>query len=186
MRKPVALHLSRLLLPLALILALRPAIAHEFWIEPQQFRPAPGAKVPVRLLVGQQFKGNSIPWLGENYSSFYMADARGTESLRGVLGDDPAVTLTARAPGRLWIVLRSVSYEVAYEKPGEFEAFLAKEGVDHLVPQRQPLPVKETYSRNAKSLLMAGRASPRSAPDRAFGLQLELIAETDPYAGKPA
>src|SRR5688572_7118225 len=143
MRKPVPLRLPRLLLPLALILAPPPATAHEFWIEPQQFRPAPGAKVPVRLLVGQHFKGNSIPWLGENYSSFYMADARGTESIRGVLGDDPAVTLAARAPGRLWVVLRSVSYEVAYEKPGEFEAFLAKEGVDHLVPrgQRHPLPV---------------------------------------------
>ena len=182
------MRLPRLLLPLALTLAPSPAIAHEFWIEPQQFRPAPGAKVPVRLLVGERFKGNSIPWLGENYSSVYMADARGTESIRGVLGDDPAVTLTARAPGRMWIVLRSVSYEVAYEKPGEFEAFLAKEGLDHLVPRghRHPLPVKETYSRNAKSLLMAGRASPRSAADRTFGLPLELIAETDPYAGKSA
>jgi len=190
MRKPDSTHHARILLPLALLLLSKAphANAHEFWIEPQQFRPPPAAKVPVRLFVGQQFKGNSIPWLGENYPTFYLADARGTENIRGVLGDDPAVTLTARAPGRLFMVLRSGSYELTYEKPGEFEAFLAKEGIDHLVPRgsRARLPVKETYSRNAKSLLMAAPASPRSAPDRAFGLPLELIAETDPYAGKPA
>ena len=191
MRKLHPVLLARILFPpLALILlSIAPlSRAHEFWIEPQRFRPEPGTKVPVRLFVGQQFKGNSIPWLGESYPTFYVADARGTESLRGVLGDDPAVTLAPRAPGRLSIVLRSGSYDLAYEKPGEFEAFLVKEGIDHLVPrgQRHPLPVKETYSRCAKSLLMAGRASPRSAPDRAFGLPLELIVETDPYAGRSA
>jgi hypothetical protein len=189
MRKPSTLRPARFFLAaLILFSAWSPCGAHEFWIEPGQFRPMPGAKVPVRLHVGQYFKGSSIPWLGDSYTSFYLADARGTESLRGVLGDDPAVTIAARAPGRIFVVLRSVSHELVYEKPGEFEAFLAKEGIDHLVPrgQRFPLPVKETYSRCAKSLLMAAPASPWSAPDRAFGLPLELVVESDPYAGKSA
>jgi hypothetical protein len=169
------------------LLCVRPALAHEFWIEPQEFRPAPGAKVPVRLHVGQYFKGSSIPYLGDNYERFYHADSRGTEKIRGVLGDDPAATLTIRAAGRIWIVLRGVYYDLVYEKPGEFEAFLAKEGLEHLVPGGQSAkpPVKETYSRCAKSLLLAGPAPPGSAPDRAFGLPLELVAESDPYAGKP-
>ena len=167
-------------------LAAGPAIAHEFWIEPQQFQSAAGAKVPVRLHVGQYFKGNSIPWLSDNYERVYYADARGTENVRAVLGDDPAITLTARAAGRVWIVLRSVYFELTYDKPGEFEAFLAKEGVVHLVPRGHvhKLPVKETYSRCAKSLLVAGPVPSGSAPDRAFGLPLELVAESDPYAGK--
>lgn len=174
------------LLAMLCVLAARPAIAHEFWIEPQQFRPTPGAKVPVRLHVGQYFKGNSIPWLSDNYESFSYADARGTEKIRSVLGDDPAATLTVRAPGRIWLVLRSAYFELTYDKPGEFEAFLAKEGIDHLVPrgQRGKLPVKETYSRCAKSLLLAGPLPQGSAPDRAFGLPLELVAESDPYAAK--
>jgi len=167
-------------------LAARPAIGHEFWIEPQQFRAAPGAKVPLRLYVGQYFKGNSLPFLTDSFERFYYADARGTENIRGVLGDDPAATLTVRAPGRIWIVLRSTYYDLAYDKAGEFDAFLAKEGIDHLIPrgQRHQLPVKETYSRCAKSLLVVGSAASGSAPDRAFGLPLELVAESDPYAGK--
>ena len=180
--------MARIVAPLALLLLLAaPSRAHEFWIEPQQFRAAPGAKVPVRLHVGQYFKGNSIPFLSDNYERFYYADARGTEKVRGVLGDDPAVTLTIRAAGRIWIVLRSTYYDLSYDKPGEFEVFLAKEGLEHLVPRGQSakLPVKETYSRCAKSLLLAGPAPPGSAPDRAFGLPLELVAESDPYAGKP-
>jgi len=179
----------RCIVPLFALLCLlssRPAIAHEFWIEPQQFRAAPGAKIPLRLYVGQYFKGNSLPFLTDGYERFYYADARGTENIRGVLGDDPAATIAVRAPGRIWIVLRSTYYDLNYDQPGEFEAFLAKEGIDHLVPsaQRGKLPVNETYSRCAKALLAAGSAPPGPVPDRAFGLPLELVAETDPFAGK--
>jgi uncharacterized GH25 family protein len=181
-------RLARLVLPLALILLSKaPASdAHEFWIEPGQFRAAPGAKVPLRLYVGQYFKGNSLPFLTDSFERFYYTDTRGTENVRGVLGDDPAATLTVRAPGRIWIVLRTIHYELTYDKPGEFDDFLAKEGIGHLVPraQRGKLPVKETYSRCAKSLLVAGSVRPGSVPDRAFGLPLELVAESDPYAGK--
>lgn len=172
------------LLAMLCLLAARPALAHEFWIEPESFRPAPGAKVPVRLYVGQYFRGNSMPFLTENFERFYFSDARGTENFRAVLGDDPAATLATRAPGRVWIVLRSTYFDLRYDKPGEFETFLAREGIDHLVPreQRGKLPVLETYSRCAKSLLLAGKPDAASPPDRAFGMPLELIAETDPYA----
>jgi uncharacterized GH25 family protein len=180
--------LMRTLAPLAVLCLLQatPTRAHEFWIEPESFRAAPGAKVPVRLYVGQFFKGNSLPFLTDTFERFYYADSRGTENIRGVLGDDPAATLTVRAPGRIWIVLRSTYYDLTYDKPGEFDAFLAKEGIDHLLPreQRGKLPVRETYSRCAKSLLVAGPAPSGSAPDRAFGMPLELVAESDPYAGK--
>ena len=189
---PAARHCrrsTRVVPVLALIVLLRApaASAHEFWIEPGQFRPDAGAKVPLRLYVGQYFKGSSLPFLTDSFERFYYADARGSENFRGVLGDDPAATLTIRAPGRIWIVFRSTPYELTYDKPGEFDAFLLKEGIDHLVPpaQRGKLPVKEVYSRCAKSLLIAGAAS-GPAPDRAFGLPLELIAESDPSAGRSA
>ena len=180
-------NFSRCIVPLLALLCFfcsRPAISHEFWIEPGSYRPAPGAKIPVRLFVGQYFKGNSMPWLAGNFQRFYHADARGTENFRSVLGDDPAGTLAVRAPGRIWIVLRSGYFDLSYDKPGEFDAFLAMEGIDHLVPreQRGRIPVRETYSRGAKSLLLAGKPEQGSAPDRAFGLPLELVAETDPYS----
>jgi uncharacterized GH25 family protein len=179
---------ARIVAPFALLLLLgaRSADGHEFWIEPERFRAPVGAKVPIRLFVGQYFKGNSMPWLTENIERFYYADARGTENFRGVLGDDPAVTLTVRAAGRVWLALRSTYFELVYEKPGEFDTFLAREGIDHLVPPAQlaKLPIKETYSRCAKALLVGGSPSSGSAPDRAFGMPLELVAESDPYAGK--
>jgi len=164
----------------------RPAIAHEFWIEPANFRPAPGAKVPVRLVVGQYFKGESMPYLTQNFPGFYVTDARGTENIRAILGDDPAATVAIRAPGRLWIVLRSGYFDLTYDKPGEFDAFLAYEGLSVRVPpgERSRVPVTETYSRCAKSLLAAGKPEAGSVPDRVFGLPLELVAESDPYSGR--
>ena len=127
-----------------------------------------------------------MPYLTQNFPHFYYADARGSVNIRSVLGDDPAATLTIRAPGRLWIVLRSGYFDLVYDKPGEFATFLAFEGITALVPpdQRGRVPVTETYSRGAKSLLAVGKPEPGSAPDRAFGLPLELVAETDPYSGK--
>lgn len=182
----MAYPLLAALLAVHALLQAAPARAHEFWIEPESFRPVPGAKVPVRLFVGQFFKGNTLPWLDDSFPSFYSADARGMEKFRSVLGDDPAGTLTVRAAGRLWIVARSGYFDLLYEKPGEFDTFLAMEGIDHLVPrgERGKVPVKEVYSRCAKSLLLAGKPGPGSAPDRSFGLPLELVAETDPYAGR--
>lgn len=165
----------------------QPAIAHEFWIEPQSFRAQTGATIPVRLFVGQSFRGESLPWIAEHFERFYYSDGRGTEDIRAVLGDDPAAALALRAPGRVWIVLRSRHFNLSYDKRGEFDAFLASEGIDHLVPRerRGKVPTKEIYSRFAKSLLLAGVPAPASPPDRAFGLPLELVAETDPYSGRP-
>lgn len=182
----LSLALMMALLAAFCVLQVAPVRAHEFWIEPESFRPAPGAKVPVRLVVGQYFKGESMPYLTQNFPAFTYADARGSANIHSVLGDDPAATLTIRAPGRLWIVLRSGYFDLTYDKPGEFNTFLAYEGIAGLVPpgERGRVPVTETYSRSAKSLLAAGKPEPGSVPDRAFGLPLEFVAETDPYSGK--
>ena len=55
---PREFNRNRFWLSVFVLLALAaPAAAHDFWIEPSNFRPAVGAKVPLRLLIGQDFAG---------------------------------------------------------------------------------------------------------------------------------
>ena len=62
-------RIRRLLSVVALWLPLS-AAAHDFWIEPASFRPAVGAKVPLRLLVGQDFAGATTVYLPETFERY--------------------------------------------------------------------------------------------------------------------
>ena len=45
----------------AVLLTAGELCAHDFWIEPSTFRPAPGATVAIGLRVGQNFVGDPVP-----------------------------------------------------------------------------------------------------------------------------
>jgi uncharacterized GH25 family protein len=67
----------------------------------------------------------------------------------------------------------------------KFDRYLGEEGLERIRGLRKAGegPVREIYSRCAKSLLRVGDGS--SGYDRALGLELELVPERDPYSLKP-
>jgi uncharacterized GH25 family protein len=159
--------------------------AHDFWIEPEPFRPKPGTRVALRLYVGQHFTGESIPYLPERFERYVSVGPGGEQPVPGVLGDDPAGTFTPAVPGLYVVGLHTRPDEVSFDSAAEFEQYLRTEGLErHLVLSQQrhkrDKPVRETYFRCAKSLVAAGNINAH-AGDKALGLPLELIAETNPY-----
>ncbi len=173
------------LLVAALLVVAGPAAAHDFWIEPQAFRPQPGATVALRLFVGQDFKGDSVPYFPQKFERYIVAGPSGTRSIPGVLGDEPAGTVTPTAPGLYIIGLHTKPESVSFDTPEEFERYLLKEGLErnlalHQRRQKSGKRIEETYFRCAKSLIVAGPL-PDAAADQALGFPLELIAETNPY-----
>lgn len=166
-----------------------PALAHEFWIEPERFRPAAGQPLDVRLRVGQQFRGDTMIYLPQAFERFVTVSARGPQPVKGVAGDDPAARLQPSEPGPLWIAYQSTRYPLEFTA-GEFEPYLEKEGLDAvraLRVQRGTLgkPTREVYSRCAKSLLAVGKHSEGMTVDRPLGLRLELVPLANPYALRP-
>ncbi len=158
------------------------ASAHDFWIEPESFRPAPGINVPVRLYVGQHFKGESIPYLLELFERYTLLTARGEKSIQATPGDDPAGSIVLTEPGLATIVYRGTIASVRFDSEQEFNAYLNMEGLEHIVQRYgsgKP-PIREHYSRSAKALLALGPPNPAQT-DRRIGLPLELIAEKNPY-----
>ncbi len=159
--------------------------AHDFWIEPGSFRPAPGQKVPVHLYVGMDFQGEPVPYIPEWFERYVHVSAQGEQPVAGLPGDDPAGTLSAAA-GLNVIGYRSARFSVSFDSAEEFEKYLIKEGLERnlaLLKQDQASPGKitENYYRCAKALLVSGGTA--TPADRVLGFRIELIAEKSPSAG---
>ncbi len=167
-------------------LAATPAMAHEFWIEPAAFRPAVGREVPLRLYVGQDFRGESQIYLPQQFKRYAVLGPDGEHAVSATPGDDPAGRFTPARPGLHVVVFRGTHAEVSFDTRAEFERYLDKEGLEHVrqLPNYERLVnrrvIRERYSRSAKSLITAG---PAAEPDRVVGLPLELVAERNPAAG---
>jgi uncharacterized GH25 family protein len=183
--------MSRLtmLLTALLALVLSPvAWAHDFWIEPSSFRPAPGQRVIVRLRVGQRFKGDPVPRDPALLKRFTVLAGNGSGAetpVPGVPGSDPAGFVTLTSPGLSLITYASGRAPVALDA-AKFETYLADEGLEAVSAQRAKkgqtaAPVKEVFSRYAKSYLDVGGVG-GAGYDRVLGLTLELVPEKDPTA----
>jgi uncharacterized GH25 family protein len=164
-----------------------PAVqAHDFWIEPESFRPAVGQKVPVHLYVGMDFKGDPAPYIPEWFERYVYVDAQGEKPVPGLPGDDPAGTVPITAAGLTVIGYRSTKFSVSFDTAEEFEKYLIKEGLERNLALLKGKPsqgkITENYSRCAKALVMNGTAA--TAADRVLGFRIELVAEKSPYTDK--
>jgi uncharacterized GH25 family protein len=177
----------RALILLGLLVA-GPVLAHDFWIEPSTFRPAPGGRVAVRLRVGQGFQGDPVPREPqriERFAAIAAITGKGETGVPGVPGSDPAGWLSPSSPGLLWIVYDSGHDSVQLDA-AKFDRYLGEEGLERIRKLRgssKTDAVKEIYSRCAKSLLAVGGGDGQGF-DRLLGLELELVPEKNPYALK--
>jgi uncharacterized GH25 family protein len=174
---------KRTLALLALFL-VPPAAAHEFWIEPATFQPAPGATVAIGLRSGENQVGETVPRREARIERFELVGPGTKLPVRGAEGRDPAGEATPPVAGSWQVVFRSRPLSITLD-PAEFEAYLREEGLEHVIAERAAkgqarVDGREIYSRCAKALLSVGGAG--AGFDRVVGLPLELIPERDPAA----
>jgi len=172
---------------LALLVAAlaAPAVrAHDFWIEPSTFTPAPGQRVAVRLRVGQDLRGDPVPRDPKLLKRFVSAGPSGDALVPGVPNTEPAGFAAFEAPGLYTVVYDSGRDPVELDA-AKFEDYLKLEGLETISAVRarrgqSALGAKEVFSRCAKSLVtVAGGKG--AGWDRIFGQRLELVAEKNPY-----
>src|SRR5688572_5817091 len=107
--------MKRLSLAIALVLCTKPASAHDFWIEPSTFRPAPGTVVAAALRVGVNLQGDPVPRLPMHIDRFVLRSHRGETPLAGIAGENPAGTAVVRESGLQWIGYQSHASPVTLE-----------------------------------------------------------------------
>lgn len=167
---------------LALIVTVFPALAHEFWLEPVMLTPRVGARVPIVHRIGQNFEGDSYPYVRAWFRRFTHIDARGEQPIKGVEGDDPAAEVRFANRGLSILVYHSNPDEVVFETMEKFGSYLKDEGLErfeklHTELGKPLMKIRELYTRCAKALVSVGGGG----NDRPVGLPLELIAERNPY-----
>lgn len=172
------------------LLAAAPAAAHDFWIEPSTFTPAPGARVAVHLRVGEHFAGEPVPRKAERIERFAAVGPGGETAIPGIEETDPAGIASFPAPGIHVLVYDSTHARIELEA-SKFEPYLLEEGLESIrdlraKKEQTASPGREIYSRCAKALVQVGEvaevgtAAESQGYDRKVGLELELIPEKDP------
>ncbi len=168
---------------LSLLLAA-PTLAHDFWIEAQPFAPGAAQSVLLHLRIGPHYTPEtSYPRSSAHALRFLRRAPDGQVSeVPGDEGSVPAGAFIAVQPGVHAIGYVSAGSEIELGR-AKFEAYLREEGYGARVDGTLPDPVREIFSRSAKSLLRRGGES--KGHDAILGLPLELVAESDPWSGAP-
>jgi hypothetical protein len=172
-------------LALASLVLVSPSLsAHDMWIEPATFVPGAGEIIPLRLRVGQDMLGDPLPRDTRLVREFVVEDAEGRKPVVGRDGSDPAGFIRAAAPGLLIVGYHSIP-SIVNLTPVTFNQYVKEEGLDDVAALRARQHASDTggrdsFTRCAKSLLLTGAANEKQR-DRALGMTLELVAETNPY-----
>lgn len=181
---------QRLLSSAAVLMVVASAAgAHEFWIQPGNFRPNVGENVGIHLMVGDGFPGEARPRDPTKLESFVTVGIKGCVPLPGIDGEDPAAIHRSEREGVQMLAYRSKnsSVQLTAEK---FEKYIREEGLDNAVAIRQSKtqtdrPVKELFSRCCKTLICVAATSTQDLGyARVLGQPLEIVPLDNPYAKK--
>ncbi len=161
--------------------------AHDFWLEPDQFTPAPKENFNVSLRQGVAFKGDTLPYINDWFTDFSLVTETGRAGIESIQGNDPAATLVA-TPGAQLLGYQSVPVFVELEAK-KFNSYLEDEGIEFIKAERERRgesdePAPENFIRCAKALIQTGPTG-QSVYKEKLGYTLELIPQSDPYELKP-
>jgi uncharacterized GH25 family protein len=174
------------------VVATRPAEAHDFWVQPDDYWVAPGVGTSVTLLVGHGPYRQRSPIPARRIMRFEAVGPYGMrKDLRSSLElpgprDDRKVVL--REPGTYLLVLQTDARAYSLLPAIRFNDYLRVEGLTPALlfrerTHRTNADGSEAYSRQAKTIIRVGAdADPAAAVTRPLGLPLEIVPDVDPYA----
>lgn len=162
------------------------AKAHEFWIDPVAHMVAPGEPVVADLRVGEAYEGAGYSYIPNNFRRFDVAMNGEVAPVAGTVGDRPAMTLPSEEEGLLVVIHETTDMIVVWDEWERFESFLEHKDLtwglaEHDARGLPRAPVRERYSRYAKSLIAVGSGA---GEDIEAGLLTEIVALENPYTGE--
>ncbi|HEX4709348.1 DUF4198 domain-containing protein [Phenylobacterium sp.] len=178
---------------LAIALACaEPAVAHDFWLQPEPFWTAPGATTPLTLQVGHgPYRQRSpIPLARITRFTATGPDGAVTDLRARLHPGGPAQDGDLRFPsaGVHILVLQTDDRAESHLPALRYNDYLKVEGLTPALAlrartHRTDADGSENYSRQAKALVQVGPAGGSQAQVlKPVGLPLEIVPERSPYA----
>lgn len=148
-----------------LALAAMPAAAHDFWLQPSQYRVAPQATVPLTLQVGHGPYRQRSPIAARRITRFQAIDPGGAaidlHARLHVGAADADADLQLATPGTHLLVLETDNRAMTSLPAIRFNDYLRAEGLTPALAERERTrrmdrDGAERYGRHAKALMQVG------------------------------
>jgi uncharacterized GH25 family protein len=175
-----------------LALAAMPAAAHDFWLQPSQYRVAPQTTVPLTLQVGHGPYRQRSPIAARRITRFQAIDPGGAaidlHARLHVGAADADADLQLATPGTHLLVLETDNRAMTSLPAIRFNDYLRAEGLTPALAERERTrrmdrDGAERYGRHAKALVQVGSpGTDTTIATRPLGLALEIVPERNPYA----
>jgi uncharacterized GH25 family protein len=165
------------------------AYAHDLYLMPASFRVSPGERFAVEIHDGDSFPESDAPPVLDRLRDFTLYAGKLAYNVTNLRALEKTALGDARAAqkGILAVTVYTAPH-VATLQAQEFEKYLREEHLAAALAYRSQhgetaLPAKERYRRFAKALIASGDSAEHA--HHATGLELEFVAEKNPYALKP-
>lgn len=184
--------LKTLVCVLALMSLGLSASAHDYWLLPEKFNPAPGEAVNVRLYFGDNFEKpeDERPFQKDRTPGLVLVSSGETRDFAATTPDQqkPLLKVDFPRPGSYLLALDRNAQTIDL-KAEDFNEYLEHEGLGDILELRKQSnqlknPGRERYSRNIKAVMQVGTPVDE-VPLRVLGRTLELVPQQNPYALKP-
>ena len=178
--------MKRLLALIAFACTTTATVAHEFWIQPGQFRPDNKAVLGFQIRVGDGFPGEIRPRDPTKLVQFFVEGPGGRADIPGVDGRDPAGLVRLADVGVHVACYTSNATNISLDA-AKFEAYLKEEGLEEAITERAKRGESEavgteSFRRCAKSIFVVEKTNAAEVWKKPMGMAFELIPQSDPYA----
>lgn len=180
------------LLAVLLIVSVSAALAHEFWIFPENFFPKLGDKLAWKIQVGEEYLGERWGGGSRRVERLRLFTNKGQKDLTATIQQSDAQVappaFTIEQAGTQMLVLETNNSFIELEAD-KFEAYLKEDGLNLALDYRQKNAEqqkmgREFYRRCAKTIMQVGTAT-NDLPTQPTGVDLDIVPLQNPYALKP-
>jgi uncharacterized GH25 family protein len=192
-RVHMTMRVGSVALMLGMLVAL-PAVAHDFWVQPEQYWSQPNASIPITLQVGHGPERQRSPIRQSRIARFSnvlpegaMLDERANLHLGGATEDG---RLRFQTAGTYIVVLETDDRGRSALSAQRFNEYVRTEGLTRAQEQRERTDrmkagASESYRRVTKALVQIGAVDSQSQSQvtTPLGLTLEIVPERNPYSG---
>ena len=171
---------------LLILFLVLPALAHEFWLEPQQYIFSRTDEINIRFRVGESFTGENWKGSREKVSELKLYYADIVDDLSDVLSDDEGDSLqfSIHEEGTAVVTFNNINSFIELEAE-KFNAYLLEDGLQSVLDYRKQHNEtdsvgREFYQRSVKTIVQVG-ALKTPVFKKQTTLPVDIIPLSHPY-----